>query len=84
MVASYEVGTIPSSELKEIAGMQDIWNPKKSFWDKAQTWIRGAGSIATIILPPPFGFIPALGIVVIEMTTGKDDNNNQDDPTRIF
>lgn len=83
MTAAYEVGIIPATELEEVAGLQDIWNPKKTFWEKAQVWIRTLSSVATIAIPPPYGFIPALAVVVIEMTAGKKDNNT-DDPTVLF
>jgi hypothetical protein len=82
MAAAYEVGVIPASELEEVAGLQDIWNPKKTFWDKAGVWVRMFSSVATIALPPPYGFVPALALVVIEMTVGK--NNNNDDPSVLF
>lgn len=83
MTAAYEVGIIPASELEEVAGLQDIWNPKKTFWEKAQVWVRTLSSVASIALPPPYGFIPALALVVIEMTAGKK-NDKTDDPTVIF
>jgi len=83
MTAAYEVGIIPASELEEVAGLQDIWNPKKTFWEKAQVWIRTLSSVATIAIPPPYGFIPALALVVIEMTAGKK-NDKTDDPTVLF
>jgi hypothetical protein len=83
MTASYEIGIIPAEELDEIAGLQEMWNPKKTFWDKAGVWIRSFSSIATVAIPPPYGFIPALAIVVIEATVGKKENNT-DDPSRIF
>jgi hypothetical protein len=83
MVAAYETGIIPASELEELAGLQDIWNPKKTFWEKAQLWIRTFSTVATIALPPPYGFIPALAVVVIEMTAGQKNNTNND-PTVLF
>lgn len=83
MTAAYEVGIIPASELEEVAGLQDIWNPKKTFWEKAQVWVRTLSSVATIAIPPPYGFIPALALVVIEMTAGKK-NDKTDDPTVLF
>lgn len=84
MTASYEVGIVPASELAEIASLEEIWNPKKSFWEKSQTWIRSVGSLGTILLPPPFGFVPTLGIVVIELTTKKNNKKNENDPTSLF
>lgn len=83
MSAAYEVGVIPASELAEVAGLEDIWNPKKTFWEKAGVWVRTFSSVATIAIPPPYGFIPALAVVVIEMTAGKKDDNTED-PTVLF
>lgn len=84
MTAAYEVGIIPASELDELAGLQDIWNPKKTFWEKARVWVSTFSSIATIVIPPPYGFIPALAIVVIEATAGKKSDPNAEDPTSLF
>ncbi len=83
MVAAFETGIIPASELDELASLQEIWSPKKTFWEKAQVWVRTFSTVATIALPPPYGFIPALAVVVIEMTAGKK-NNTKDDPTVLF
>lgn len=82
MTASYEIGMIPASELEQIASLQEIWNPTKSFWDKAQVWVSTFSSVATIVIPPPYGFIPALVLVAIEATSKKDDSN--DDNSSLF
>ncbi len=74
MAASYEIGLIPASEVDELAALEEVWNPRKTFWDKASTWITMFSSVATIAIPPPYGFIPALVLVVIEATTGRDAN----------
>jgi len=84
MTAAFEVGLIPASELEEVAGLEDIWNPKKTFWQKAGIWIKTFSAVATIAIPPPYGFIPALVVVVIEMTTGAKSNNTNNDPTVLF
>ncbi len=84
MTAAFETGVIAGSELDELAGLEEIWNPKKTFWEKAQVWVRLFGTVASIALPPPYGFIPALAIVVIEMTVGKKDEPNANDPTVLF
>lgn len=83
MTAAYEVGIIPASELEEVASLEEIWNPKKTFWEKASVWVRTLSSVATIAIPPPYGFIPALAVVVIEMTAGKKKDNSED-PTVLF
>jgi hypothetical protein len=43
-----------------------------------------AGSVATIVTPPPYGFVPALALIVIEATAGKDGTANDLDPTSLF
>ncbi len=84
MTAAYESGIIPASELDEIAGLEDMWNPKKTFWQKAKVWVTTLGTVATVIIPPPYGFLPALAIVVIEYTTGADKDPDAYDPTSLF
>lgn len=84
MTAAYEAGIIPASELDEIAGLQDMWNPKKTFWQKAKIWVTTLGTVATVVIPPPYGFLPALAIVVIEYTTGADKDPDAFDPTSLF
>ena len=84
MVASYEIGIIPATELDTVASLEEIWNPKKTFWDKAGVWIKVFSSVATIVIPPPYGFIPALVLVVIEATVGKKRDPNTNDPSVLF
>jgi hypothetical protein len=75
MAAAYEVGIVTSLEIDEVAGLEEIWNPKKTFWDKAQVWVRMASSVAAIVIPPPYGFIATLALVAIEATNKKKDAN---------
>lgn len=84
IAASYEIGIIPASELETVAALEEIWSPKKTFWDKAQVWVRTFSSVATIVIPPPYGFIPALVLVIIEATAGKKEQNRSNDPTVII
>lgn len=73
IAASFETGLIAGSELNELGGLEEIWNPKKTFWDKASFWVRSFSSVATVLIPPPYGFIPVLALVAIEATMqGKD------------
>jgi hypothetical protein len=84
LVASYELGIIASAELEVIASLEEIWSPKKTFWDKANIWVRTLSSVATITIPPPFGFIPAIALVVIEATAINKKELNTNDPTSLF
>lgn len=79
ITASYETSLIPATELKELGGLEEIWNPAKTFWEKASVWIRTFSSVATVAIPAPYGFIPALVLVVIEATVGKGADNQPDD-----
>lgn len=83
MTAAYEIGIIPASELDEVAGLEDIWNPKKTFWQKADIWVRSFSNMLSLVIPPPYGFIPTLALVVIEATVGKD-TNKQDNSDDLF
>lgn len=78
IAASFETGIIAGSELDSLAGLEDIWNPKKTFWDKASFWVRTFSSVATIMIPPPYGFIPVLALVAIEATMAGKDNTIDD------
>jgi hypothetical protein len=84
MIASYEIGVIPASEMEVVVSLEEMWNPKKTFWDKAGVWIKVFSSVATIVIPPPYGFIPALVILVIEATVGKKKQPNTNDPSVLF
>lgn len=84
MTAAFELGIIPASELDELVSIEEIWNPKKTFWQKARVWVTTFGTVATILIPPPYGFIPALALVVIEYTAGNEKNANEEDPTSLF
>ena len=78
MTAAYELGVVPARELDEIAKLEELWNPKKTFYQKYKVWIRGASSVGSIALPPPFGFLPSLGLMIIEATTKTTNNTTND------
>lgn len=78
IAASFELGLVAGSELNELGSLEEIWNPKKTWWDKAAFWVRSFGSVATIMIPPPYGFIPVLALVAIEATMGDQDNGIDD------
>lgn len=84
ITASFEIGVIAGEEVDEMATLQEFWNPKKTFWEKARVWVQLLSSTATIVIPPPFGFIPALAVVIIEATVTPGTNTNDLDPTSLF
>jgi hypothetical protein len=78
IAASYEVNFIAGTELEQLGSLEDIWNPKKSFWDKADVWLKTFSSVAAIVIPAPYGFIPTLVLVVIEATILKKPDGSED------
>jgi hypothetical protein len=69
IVAAYELGMVPAEEVDEVASFEEIWNPKKTFWEKAQFWVTSVLSVGAVLVPPPYGFIPTLALVAIQAST---------------
>ena len=78
MTSAYERGLITALELDEVAKLEEIWNPTKTFWDKASSWVRMFGGVLAVVIPPPYGFIPSLAIVGIEAMVKDAPQDDQD------
>jgi hypothetical protein len=78
MAAAYETGIITALELDQVAKLEEIWNPQQTFWDRAAVWVRMFSGVLSVVVPPPYGFLPALGITVIEMLNRDPVNDDQD------
>lgn len=83
ITAAYEIGLVPAKELEVVSNLETIWNPNKTFWDKAGIWIKSFVSVASIAIPAPYNFIPTLALVVIEATVFKK-KEPVDDTSRLF
>lgn len=66
ITAAYEVGYISSADIKQLASMQEIWNPSKTPKEKAMYWVKTFGGVASVLLPPPFGFASVMAIMLID------------------
>ncbi|MDD4972761.1 MAG: hypothetical protein PHY93_00340 [Bacteriovorax sp.] len=66
ITASYEVGYISSNEITAMASLQEIWNPTKTTKEKVMYWTKTFGGIASVLLPPPFGFVAVMAIMLID------------------
>lgn len=66
ITASYEVGYISANEIEQLASLEDIWNPKKTPKEKAMSWVKRFGGVASVLLPPPFGFVAVMAIMLID------------------
>jgi hypothetical protein len=66
ITASYEVGYISADEITAMASLQEIWNPTKTTKEKVMYWTKTFGGIASVLLPPPFGFVAVMAIMMID------------------
>jgi hypothetical protein len=73
IVAAYETNIVAPSELAELASMEEIWNPEQTGWQKTAVWIRMFLPIATVLIPPPYNVIASIAMIIIELTTKKDE-----------
>lgn len=71
ITAAYEVGYISAEEIEVFAGLEDVWNPKKTTKEKVMTWVKLFGGVASVLLPPPFGFISVLTIMLIDQQVSE-------------
>ena len=66
ITAAYEVGYINAEEIEIFASLEDIWNPEKTTKEKIMTWVKLFGGVSSVLLPPPFGFLSVLVIMLID------------------
>lgn len=66
ITASYEVGYISAAEIEQLASLEEIWNPKKTTKEKVMFWVKTFGGVASVLLPPPFGFVSVMAIMLID------------------
>ncbi len=71
ITAAYEVGYISSIEIEQLAALEDIWNPKKTTKEKVMVWVKMFGGVASVLLPPPFGFLSVMAIMLIDQQTSE-------------
>jgi hypothetical protein len=76
IVASYEVGSISSDEISKLASLQEIWNPSKTTKEKVFYWVKTFGGTATVLLPPPYGFISVMALMFIDQQISTNTINH--------
>lgn len=79
ITAAYEVGYISAEEIELFAGLEDVWNPKKTTKEKVMVWVKLFGGVASVLLPPPFGFISVLVIMLIDQQVSEAPVNPDSD-----
>jgi len=78
ITASYELGHISGEEIKSLVALEEIWNPKRTKKEKAMFWIKTFGSFSAVLLPPPYGFLSVLAIMIIDQQLS--DPKRTEDP----
>lgn len=66
ITASYETGFVSSNELEQLASLEEIWNPKRTLKEKVIKWGERFGGLATVLLPPPYGYVSMMAIMLID------------------
>lgn len=79
ITAAYEVGYISSVEIEQFAALEDIWNPKKTTKEKVMVWVKVFGGVASVLLPPPFGFLSVMAIMLIDQQVSEAPVNPDSD-----
>lgn len=78
MAAGYEMGVVTAKELDEVAGLEEIWNPKKTFIQKVGEWVRMFGGVLSVVVPQPFGFIPSLAMIGMQAIAQETTDDTTD------
>jgi hypothetical protein len=86
IVAGFETGIIHSSEIEQIKLLEQVWNPDKTLYEKSEVWIRTFATLTSVLLPPPYGMIPILSLVIIEAIAQHKNNQGAADESiyRLF
>jgi hypothetical protein len=77
ITASYEVGYLKSSELQQLASLEEIWNPKLSAKEKVIKWGERFGGLASVLLPPPYGYVSMMAIMLIDQQVNQSSHPNE-------
>ena len=79
IAASYEAGYIKAIEIQDIVDLKELWEPKKTIFQKLKFWIQTATQTASILTPPPWNFLGVLALIVIDTYTqaGEDTFGHQ-------
>lgn len=83
ITAAYEVGYISANEIEQLASLQEIWNPSRTPKEKAMYWVKTFGGVASVLLPPPFGFVSVMAIMLIDQQI-KDAPVDRDSDFNLF
>jgi hypothetical protein len=73
LAASYEMGTINHDFLEELYKIEDLWNPKRTKWEKVKVWASITSQIASVFTPPPYNYLISFGLIAIEYYNRKTE-----------
>lgn len=78
MSAAFEMSIVTAKEIDEVAGLEEIWNPHKTFLQKVAGWVQSFGGVLAVVIPPPYGFIPTLAIIGMQAVTSENPDDTTD------
>jgi DNA polymerase I-like protein with 3'-5' exonuclease and polymerase domains len=77
VMAGYELNVISAEELEEVLKIEDIWNPKKTIFQKIMNWVEPLGMVGSVLLVPPynvvFGVVFSLARSVSNLKRGEGE-----------
>lgn len=83
VTAAFELGVLSEKEIVEIAKLEEIWNPTPTTWQKISKWLFPVARIGSAFVPPPYNFIVALGIGLVETFSVPKDNEKEEGEDKI-
>jgi hypothetical protein len=78
IAAGYELNVISAEEIEEVVRIEEIWNPKRSTFQKIMTWIEPVGTIGTVLLVPPYNVIFGIVYSVARAVANSGGDQNAD------
>ncbi len=78
ITAAYEMSVVPATEIDTVANLQEMWDPRKTFWEQYAIWARLAAGTLGVVIPPPYGFIPSLAVVVADGFLRQNPDDDTD------
>jgi hypothetical protein len=79
VMSSVETGAVSFEELSEVVMFEDFWNPKVPKWKTWVNFIFQFAGTASFLLPPPYNFISAIGLVFVQTKVNRIGNKEDAD-----
>ncbi len=85
IIAAVETGYIHAEELDQALGVDDLWNPQLTGWQRVWSVVKKYGTTALVLIPNPYTFWASLAITLVETVSGgQKELKPADDGISIF